>query len=107
MGEVILVGGFTRKNFPRLGELMECLKNSKPPGKGRRALATLIGLFPLTTALAPTGVPTIALGGILAFLSTILSAMALTIRRPGCGEVEREFREFLRKNKRDKLEIHV
>lgn len=107
VGEVILLGGFTRKNFPRLGELLECLKNSKQAGKGRRALATLIRLLPLAAALAPMGVLTITLGGILVILSSILSAMALTIRRPECGEVEREFREFLRKNKRDKLEIHV
>lgn len=107
VGEVILVGGFTRKNFPKLGELLECLKNPKREQKGRRALTRIIGLLPLAAALAPEGITTIALGGILVFLSSILSAMALTIRRPGCGEVEREFIEFLRKNKRDKLEIHV
>lgn len=105
--DTLLVGGRALKEFPRVKELVECIKRTSKLSGPRRAAIFLISLLPLLTALLSPGDITLVVSLAVAYASMLIGAVLATKRQPSpCPELAEEYREFLRKRKR-KLDIAV
>ena len=107
VGGRILVGGRVLREFPRAGELIECMKRAKGISPMRKVIGFLVSLVPLGAIMLPPGEVTVAVGLATAYVSTLAAAAMLTKGRTiPCPEINEEYRKFLKERKR-KIDVAV
>ena len=107
IGNTVIVGGRTLREFPRSRELVECMKRVGKASNLRKATGLLVSLIPILALLLPPGDITVVAGLTMAYVSTMIGLILLTKgRATPCLEVMKEYREFLRKRKR-KIDVAV
>ena len=107
VGGRILVGGRALREFPRAGELIECMKRAEGISPMRKVVGFLVSLAPLGAMMLPFGEITVAVGLVAAYVSTLTAAAMLTKGRSiPCPELAKEYRNFLKEKKR-KIDVAV